>query len=121
MDSLQGHVADVHEKGKPYIKIKQKLNINLVIVGLEYQKLKTHNNLGRAAYQIHQATKKPPPPTVGQYIAHIWRHHPLTLSDMGGAGTSMAWGGGQFDPHFLTAPGGLLGHVFFFNFNHYNV
>ena len=32
---------------------------------------------------------------------------------MGGAGPSMAWGGGQFDPHFLTAPGGLLGHVFF--------
>ena len=36
----------------------------------------------------------------------------LTLSAMGGAGPSIAWGG-QFDPHFLTAPGGLLGHKSF--------
>ena len=28
---------------------------------------------------------------------------------MGGAGPSIAWEEGQFDPHFLTAPGGLLG------------
>ena len=34
--------------------------------------------------------------------------------------SSRAWGGGQFDPHFLTAPGGLLGHNSF-NFNHYTV
>ena len=33
----------------------------------------------------------------------------LTLSALGGAGPSIAWGGGQFDPHFLTAPRGLIG------------
>ena len=38
---------------------------------------------------------------------------------MGGAGPSIAWGV-QFDPHFLTAPRGLLGHDSF-NFNHYTV
>ena len=41
----------------------------------------------------------------------------LTLSALGGAGPSIAWGG-QFDPHILTAPGGLLGHKSS-NFNHY--
>ena len=30
-----------------------------------------------------------------------------TLSALGGAGPSIAWGG-QFDPHFLPAPRGLL-------------
>ena len=43
----------------------------------------------------------------------------LTLSAMGGAGPSIVWGG-QFDPHFLTAPWGLLDHNFS-NFNHYTV
>ena len=33
----------------------------------------------------------------------------LTLSALEGADPSIAWGD-QFDPHFLTAPGGLLGH-----------
>ena len=51
--------------GSSCMKIKPKLNINLVMVGLDKQKLKTPNNLGRAAYptQIHQATKKLNPPT----------------------------------------------------------
>ena len=33
----------------------------------------------------------------------------LTLSALGGVGPSIIWGGGQFDPHFLTAPRGLIG------------
>ena len=32
----------------------------------------------------------------------------LTLSVLGGAGTSIFWGG-QIDQHFLTAPRGLIG------------
>ena len=44
----------------------------------------------------------------------------LTLSAMGVAGPSIIWGGGQFDPHFLTAPWGLLGHNSF-SFNHSTV
>ena len=45
----------------------------------------------------------------------------LTLSAMGGAGPSIAWGGGgQFNPHLLTAPRGLFGH-YTFNLNHYIV
>ena len=44
----------------------------------------------------------------------------LTLSALGGAIRYIAWGGAQFDPHFLTAPRGLLGHNSF-NFNHYTV
>ena len=47
-------------------------------------------------------------------------HRYLTLSAMGGARPSILWGGGQFDPHFSSAPGGLLGHNSF-NFNHYTV
>ena len=43
----------------------------------------------------------------------------LTLSARGGAGPSRAWGG-QFDPHFLTAPGGIFGHNSF-NVDHYTV
>lgn len=38
-----------------------------------------------------------------------------TLSVLGSAGPSIT-----FDPHFLTAPGGLMGHISF-NFNHYTV
>ena len=44
----------------------------------------------------------------------------LSLSALGGAGSSIAWEGGQFDPHILTAPGALLGHKSS-NFNHYTV
>ena len=44
----------------------------------------------------------------------------LTLSALGGAGPSIVWGGGQFDPHFLTAPWGLLDHNSS-NFNHNTV
>ena len=33
----------------------------------------------------------------------------LTLSALGGAGPSIAWGGGQFDPLLLTARRGLIG------------
>ena len=32
---------------------------------------------------------------------------------MRGVGPSISWGGGQFDPHFLTAPGGLLAPISF--------
>ena len=38
----------------------------------------------------------------------------------GGHWSLYSLGEGQFDPHFLTAPGGLMGH-FSFNFNHYTV
>ena len=46
-------------------------------------------------------------------------HISLTLSAMGGTGPSIAWGG-QFDPHFLTAPWGLFGRNSV-NFNPYTV
>ena len=44
----------------------------------------------------------------------------LTLSALGVAGPSKAWGGVNLTRTFLTAPGGLLGHNSF-NFNHYTV
>ena len=44
----------------------------------------------------------------------------LTLSALGGRRSLYSLGGGQFDRHILTAPGGLLGHKSS-NFNHYTV
>ena len=48
VDSLQGHVADVHENGEPMYEDQTEALY------------KSGHNLGRAAYptQIHQATKK---------------------------------------------------------------
>ena len=38
----------------------------------------------------------------------------------GGHWSLYSLGEGQFDPHFLTAPGGLMGHISF-NFKHYTI
>ena len=72
--------------------------------------------------QTPQKTKMSP------LLSHTPHHIPLcgmffkylTLSALGGAGPSIAWGGVNLTRTFLQLPGGLMGHNSF-NFNHYIV
>ena len=54
------------------------------------------------------------------YNALVLLHEWINSFCPGGRWSLYSLGGGQFDPHFLTAPGGLLGHNSF-NFNNYTV
>ena len=56
---------------------------------------------------------------IAHHILCLIQSRLLTLSDMGVVGPTIALGG-QFDPHFLTAPWGLLDHNSS-NFNHNTV